>query len=601
MKLIRLIFSLVLGCALGFSFLFSQLTAEQIEPINVSNSKEKSDLAQLSVLGNNVFVVWRDKSTGDKDIYFVKSSDEGLSFEKPVNLSDNEGPSAFPRMAIIGDNIYTTWYDYTPGQSDIFFAKSIDNGNSFETINLSDNKGVSYNPWVAAYQNNVYVVWNDETPTVTQLNITKPLNVDVVLGTLDILLATSSDSGSTFAVSQLTDSSGYSWNPRIAVNENNVYVVWNEKTDSNDEIFFSASNDNGKSFSKPINLSLTASPSQDAALKVYGNHVYVIWQESLMGGREIFFTKSDNNGLSFGGPTNISNRGGNAELDRDTQMAVSESNVYVVWSDISVNGGVFLTKSSDNGISFSKPIKLNNFENAEFAQIVLHDDEIYVVWNENMLGNEEVFLRRSHDSAQTFGSIENLSNDEAKSNFFVMGPQIALSENKIYTVFERETAETSDLFLKVIGKNKILQEGTLPLETDNGAVRIELNIGKDSPDITKPSAFELKFLDSNTGDLLENVHYSFEIVDFEGNKIVNNENQQAEAGTAFENVQFSKSGPTTINIDVIGTGVEPPYETKFSGNTSTVITIVPEFPLGFIGVLILATSVTIFLRKFKGY
>ena len=601
MKLIRLIFSLVLGCALGFSFLFSQLTAEQIEPINVSNSKEKSDLAQLSVLGNNVFVVWRDKSTGDKDIYFVKSSDEGLSFEKPVNLSDNEGPSAFPRMAIIGDNIYTTWYDYTPGQSDIFFAKSIDNGNSFETINLSDNKGVSYNPWVAAYQNNVYVVWNDETPTVTQLNITKPLNVDVVLGTLDILLATSSDSGSTFAVSQLTDSSGYSWNPRIAVNENNVYVVWNEKTDSNDEIFFSASNDNGKSFSKPINLSLTASPSQDAALKVYGNHVYVIWQESLMGGREIFFTKSDNNGLSFGGPTNISNRGGNAELDRDTQMAVSESNVYVVWSDISVNGGVFLTKSSDNGISFSKPIKLNNFENAEFAQIVLHDDEIYVVWNENMLGNEEVFLRRSHDSAQTFGSIENLSNDETKSNLFVMGPQIALSENKIYTVFERETAETSDLFLKVIGKDQILQEGMLHLETDNGAVTVELNIGKDSPDIAKPSAFELKFLDSNTGDLLENVHYSFEIVDFEGNKIVNNENQQAEAGTAFENVQFSKSGPTTINIDVIGTGVEPPYETKFSGNTSTVITIVPEFPLGFIGVLILATSVTIFLRKFKGY
>jgi len=182
-----------------------------------------------------------------------------------------------------------------------------------------------------------------------------------------------------------------------------------------------------------------------------------------------------------------------------------------------------------------------------------------------------------------------------------MGPQIALSENKIYTVFERETAETSDLFLKVIGKDQILQEGMLHLETDNGAVTVELNIGKDSPDIAKPSAFELKFLDSNTGDLLENVHYSFEIVDFEGNKIVNNENQQAEAGTAFENVQFSKSGPTTINIDVIGTGVEPPYETKFSGNTSTVITIVPEFPLGFIGVLILATSVTIFLRKFKGY
>lgn len=584
---------------IGFSFLFSQLSAEQIEPINISNTPDKSDLAQLSVLGNNVFVVWRDKYTGDKDIYFAKSSDEGLSFEKSMNLSDNEGPSAFPRMAIVGDNIYTTWYDYTPGQSDIFFAKSIDNGNSFETINLSDNIGVSYNPWVAAYQNNVYVVWNDETPTVTQLNITKPLNVDVVLGTLDILLATSSDGGSTFVVSQLTDSHGYSWNPRIAVNENNVYVVWNETTDSNDEIFFSASNDNGKSFSKPINLSMTASTSQDAAIKVSGNHVYVIWQESMTGGREIFFTKSDNNGISFNQPTNISNRGGSAALNRDTQMAVSENNVYVVWSDISANGGVFLTKSSDNGIFFSKPIKLNNFENAEYAQIALNDNEIYVVWNENMLGNEEIFLRSSHDGAQTFGSIENLSNDEAKSNLFVMGPQIALSENKIYTVFERETAETSDLFLKVIGKDQILQEGALLLETDNGAVTVELNIGKDSPDIAKPAAIELKFFDSNTGNLLENVHYSFEVVDFEGNKIVNSQDQHAEAGIAFENVHFSKSGPATMIISVLGTGVEPPYETKFSGTTSAVITVVPEFPLGFGAVLVLATSMTVFLRKFK--
>ena len=193
MKTLQFIFILVLGCTIASTFLVPQIIEEQIEQVNVSTSKGKSDHAQLNVFENNVFIVWKDDSSGNEEIYFIKSSDSGISFDDSLNLSNNDGLSAFPRISVVDKNIYVTWYDYTPGQSDIFFAKSNDGGNSFETINLSNNPGVSYNPWVAAYGNNVFVVWNDETPSLTNLQITKPKNIDVALGTLDILLATSRD------------------------------------------------------------------------------------------------------------------------------------------------------------------------------------------------------------------------------------------------------------------------------------------------------------------------------------------------------------------------------------------------------------------------
>ena len=53
----------------------------------------------------------------------------------------------------------------TPGNVDIFFAVSNNNGTSFGTpINMSNNTGGSFNPQIAAIGNNVYVTWGDNTP-----------------------------------------------------------------------------------------------------------------------------------------------------------------------------------------------------------------------------------------------------------------------------------------------------------------------------------------------------------------------------------------------------------------------------------------------------
>jgi Collagen triple helix repeat (20 copies) len=137
-------------------------------PINISNNVGNSVVPQIAVSGNNnVYVTWHDDTpAGDRDIFFAATHNNGTSFGTPINISNNTGVSSFPQIAAIGNNVYVTWHDDTPGGNfDIFFAVSNNNGTSFGTpINLSNNTGFSFNQEIAAIGNNVYVTWQDNTP-----------------------------------------------------------------------------------------------------------------------------------------------------------------------------------------------------------------------------------------------------------------------------------------------------------------------------------------------------------------------------------------------------------------------------------------------------
>ncbi len=115
---------------------------------------------------DNVYVVWIDSTNGgDGDIFFRVSHDNGETFEPFIDLSDNTGESIDPQIVVSGNNVYVVWQDRTNGpDSDIFFRVSHDNGETFEPfIDLSDNSGGSFNPQIAVSGNNVYVVWQDTT------------------------------------------------------------------------------------------------------------------------------------------------------------------------------------------------------------------------------------------------------------------------------------------------------------------------------------------------------------------------------------------------------------------------------------------------------
>ena len=113
----------------------------------MSNNTGNSFRPQIATSGNNVYVTWDDTISGNADIFFAVSNNNGTSFGTPINLSNNTGFSQIPQIAVIGNNVYTTWQDTTPGNTDIFVITS---AQPFGTpVNISNNPGNSENPQIA--------------------------------------------------------------------------------------------------------------------------------------------------------------------------------------------------------------------------------------------------------------------------------------------------------------------------------------------------------------------------------------------------------------------------------------------------------------------
>jgi len=567
-----------------------QVTAAQSDPVNLSNTSGQSIRVQLFVDENNAYTVWSDDSSGGvDDVFFAKSNDGGKTFDAPINLSQNNGSSAFPRLAVSESNVYVTWYDYSPGQSDIFFAKSIDGGNSFQVTNISDTPMPSYNPWILAFSNYVYIVFNDGgRSAILELPNGETRVVDISTGDEELVILFSQDYGETFEFTNLSNSlNKLSWNARIKISEPYVFVTWNEVVRNQSDIFFSKSSNYGKSFSKSINLSDSPLETVDSAIGVYENNVYIVWNDMTKRTTDIFFVKSSDYGKTFDIPVNLSKSSGTPIINRDGSLAVSEGKIFLTWYDESEKDNyIYFTKSIDGGLTFSDPINISQSNaTSKFSQVVANGKNVYVVWQDYSEGNGDIFLRESNDYGATFGSIKNLSHDELESNLFILGPQIALSEDHVYAVWQSKSHGSSDLYLSSFLQNQNQLDGSFELSTINQEVNIEISSDSKQLDAKEPTSFSFRFYDPKSRNLINEINYSIQVFDSNGQIVANMQNLFAESGADTQLITFPETGSFKILIDVKGTGTGTSYDTKVNGVASIIFTVVPEFSMGAMMVL----------------
>ena len=583
----------ILVFVLTSTFLISFSLADQ-SLVNVSNTSGRSLRHQILVDGDLLYFVWEDHTFEKAEIFFSKSVDGGKTFQPAINLSNNNGTSLWPRIAVSGNDIYVIWYDYTTHISEIFFSHSSDGGKTFETTNLSEDIGVSFNPWIAASGDNVYVVWMDDTPNYIKIDVEKPVEeIDVYFGNTDILLATSHDRGLTFEITNLSKTPVESSAPRISVLGNNVNVAWIQVTQNGHEVYFTKSNDSGLTFNNPKSVSGSVTNANNAGILVEDEKIYVNW-EGGSNNTDIFIAKSEDGGNSFVKPLNLSNSKAISEKTRDTNMAFSKNNLYLVWTDSTKYSNVFFTKSRDGGESFSQPINLSHDAmGARYAQVVAHEQNLHVMWYDNRTGNYDVFLRSSNDMGETFGSIKNLSSDEAQSTLSILGPHLAVTSEGIFAGWASDGEKSRDIVMKFIDHD--LEQGVLHLQTENNLVNVDIQADQEKFEVAKQTTFDIQFVNPETNQLLENVNYSFYIENSTGHRVFSDSNQFAEKGNDTQKVIFSETGSKTLLIEVHGLGKEQPLDTTYSGISSAIITVHQEFSFGIFVLIGLAIILSIIL------
>ena len=162
----------------NYELMFSRSTdngATFSAAIDVSNNPGDAGDPQLATDANgNISIVWRENTPPDfnRDIYFVRSSDAGVTFSSPVNLSNNFGNSNAPWLNLdAAGNINVSWEDTTPGTSQILFTQSTDSGVTFSPAqNVSHDTGSATGVQVGSDMNsNLNLIWTDNASGVSQV------------------------------------------------------------------------------------------------------------------------------------------------------------------------------------------------------------------------------------------------------------------------------------------------------------------------------------------------------------------------------------------------------------------------------------------------
>lgn len=305
----------------------------------------------------------------------------------------------------------------------------------------------------------------------------------------EVFLARSEDSGETFSVLNLSQSPAVdSRFPDLWVDGSNVYVVWEEGTGQEKEIYFTRSRDRGRTFSDPINVSNTPNrEDRDARVVADSRLVAIVWEQAgePTDDSDIFFTFSRDGGETFGSVRNLSSTSGT--LSTFPQVALGASGtVYVAWEDEPPTspGGtarteIFFVALNLRGRAESVGPRLNVSGSPEVPslnpRLIASRDRVFLAWEEGgtgapagartdrearLLGEDaaataqarEIYLAVSKDGGRSF-TVTNVSNTP---EFDSRRPALALSGMRtLFVAWEEEEGALDDSTVLSTGRTDI--------------------------------------------------------------------------------------------------------------------------------------------------
>ena len=270
----------------------------------------------IAASGLNVHVGWIDQRDRNTEIYYMRSTNGGTNWGTDVRLTNDTAYTATPSVAVSGNYVHVAWIDRRPGNQEIYYKRSTDNGANWGAdTRLTNDADMSWFPSVAVSGSNVHMVWQDYRNN-----------------NYEVYYKRSQDNGATWgADTRLTNSAAWSWYPAAAVSGSSVHVVWFDSTPGNWEIYYKRSTDGGTTWGADTRLTNTPLGSTFPSVAASGSNVHVTWMDSL-GGRnhEIYYKRSPDGGATWSADVRLTNDPASSYYP---SVAASGARVHVVWSD----------------------------------------------------------------------------------------------------------------------------------------------------------------------------------------------------------------------------------------------------------------------------
>jgi len=200
----------------------------------------------------------------------------------------------------------------------------------------------------------------------------------------------------------------------VVDSKGNVHIVWD---DNEDDIYYAQVDETGSMVvgQKP----LTQIAYKDGKISNYPSiasdrygDLWVFWQDNRSGIYEIYYTRSTDNGRTWSQELRMTAEDGmQSQHPRASAKFYGESGrVYVTWQDR--RGGNFevflkmINYDTMGNIVFNPDLQVTPTDTFESTHPDIHcyKDWVYIAWNDQRNGVNEVYFKKSNDRGQTFSA-----------------------------------------------------------------------------------------------------------------------------------------------------------------------------------------------------
>jgi hypothetical protein len=385
------------------------------------SGKERSPVAQhaprIAAAGKFVYAVWHEARNGLDNVYLAVSRDRGRKFHKPVRVSDNAAgrvAELFPTLAARTGEIVIAWQEFADGRSDdrgrIMLARFDEKGRKRGgDLRVDDtDEGGKWLPQVALDGSVPVVAWIDERDRGPQeLPLEHVYAARGANGGFGANVRV--DAGAPVALSAHLDNK---WSPTLTVSGGKAYVAWSDFRNYNWDIFFARSDDGGATFGPNVKVDDFAGFERVDERPALGvdplGRVHAAWTD--LRAREpdtnIFYARSDDGGATFSPNRQLDDSKAGFDPDRDTptnqwhpSLAAVGDRLFVAWQDNRLgNNDVFFTASTDRGATFAVSERVDDTGAGHSEQSRPHlawsGGLCHVAWEDDRHGTSDVFVAR---------------------------------------------------------------------------------------------------------------------------------------------------------------------------------------------------------------
>ncbi len=338
----------------------------------------------------NYHIVWVDARDGNNEIYYKKVDANWNILVGDTRLTSNTADSIWPEITILWDNIYVVWSDNRDGNYEIYWK--LFSGSWGSDTRLTTTAADSKEPDIAVLDgSNIFWVWRE----VDRSGTSEVEKVEFKAGvtTTDLYTWTGAKIAQTHSDRIISPhialgASGYrhvvfSRGPGYPVEGGTSYMYYIRY----------ASGSWGSVVQLGTNFDVARHPMIDADSS---GHVYVVW-EKWGNGFDVSFRKSDDSGSNWAAEQTFG--GGSSSYQVYPDVAAGPSGkVYMTWMDNSAGQyEIYVQKSTNygNAGSWGSAVRMTNSAgDSTWSRMVVDQSSgrVGLVWTDARDGNTEVYF-----------------------------------------------------------------------------------------------------------------------------------------------------------------------------------------------------------------